>query len=127
MDSDAMKKIKKGCGKQLARKKWALKNYGGSGDAHFMCGNKHPKSWKNDGRVAFDRFYCDKCKMSMRNRTKKEWLMFLEDFYLKNRSLAESGPFLLNIDGLIKGEYVRVETDSKEAIKEIVKIMDEAE
>jgi len=29
--------MKKGCGKQLARKKWALKNYNGS--AHFMCGH----------------------------------------------------------------------------------------
>ena len=32
--------------------------------------------------------------------------------------------FLFNLDGLIKGQYVKIETDSEEVIREIIKLMD---
>ena len=35
--------------------------------------------------------------------------------------------FLFNLNGLIKGEFFNIETDSKIVIKEIIKIMDKEE
>ena len=44
--------------------------------------------------------------------------------YMKNNS--ERDQFLFNLDGLIKGQFFKIETDSKEVIKEIIKLMDSA-
>lgn len=32
--------------------------------------------------------------------------------------------FLFNLDGLIKGEYIKIETNSAEVVSEIIKLMD---
>lgn len=43
---------------------------------------------------------------------------------IRTKMENEEGPFLFNLDGLIKGEYFRIETDSAEVISEIIKLMD---
>lgn len=85
MKSKQVIKLEKGCGKQLARKKWVIRNYKGPEDAHFKCGSKHPKKWgKNDLRVKHDRFYCSSCKMKIGRQLARERLNFLEEFYKNN-------------------------------------------
>lgn len=53
---------------------------------------------------------------------KEQLIKKMEEEERKERIKDE---FLFNLDGLIKGNYIRVQTDSKEAIIEIIKIMDE--
>lgn len=84
MESNEIKKLKIGCKRQLGRKKWMIRNYKGSDDAHFLCGHKMPKDWKKDKRNRYDRFYCDGCNRKIKKQIAKEKLEFLENHYSLN-------------------------------------------
>jgi len=41
--------------------------------------------------------------------------------------VAEDNNFLFHIDGLIDGNYVKIETDSKRVLLKVIELMDSAE